>query len=71
LWNEGGQLSAAALCFEAAVQREETSSRGWMYLGQVQAENETEEPAIAALQRAVKEAPDNLPALMVSICRKP
>lgn len=65
LWNEGGQLSAAALCFEAAVQRDEHSSRAWMYLGQVQAENEKEEPAIAALQRAVKESPDNLPALMV------
>lgn len=67
LWNEGGQLSAAALCFEAAVQKEEHNSRGWMYLGQVQAENEKEEPAIAALQRSVREAPDNLPALMVGL----
>jgi len=64
LWREGGQLSAAALCFEAAVQRDESNSLAWMYLGQVQAENEKEEPAIAALQKAVQLDPSNMSALM-------
>ncbi|KXS12717.1 TPR-like protein [Gonapodya prolifera JEL478] len=64
LWNEGGQLSAAALAFEAAAQRDPNDARAWMLLGQVQAENEKEDPAIAALQRAVKEDNNNLPALM-------
>ncbi|KAJ3335563.1 Peroxisomal membrane signal receptor PTS1 [Gonapodya sp. JEL0774] len=64
LWNEGGQLSAAALAFEAAAQKDPNDARAWMLLGQVQAENEKEDPAIAALQRAVKEDNGNLPALM-------
>ncbi|KAJ3410421.1 Peroxisomal membrane signal receptor PTS1 [Chytridiales sp. JEL 0842] len=60
----GGNLSAAALAFEAAVQREPENSDAWMMLGRVQAENEKEEPAIAALQRSVQENPKNLPALL-------
>ncbi|KAI8851191.1 hypothetical protein BC829DRAFT_128409 [Chytridium lagenaria] len=35
-----------------------------MHLGRVQAENEKEGPAIAALQRSVQENPTNLPALL-------
>ncbi|KAJ3063822.1 Peroxisomal membrane signal receptor PTS1 [Quaeritorhiza haematococci] len=67
LVGEGGSLSAAALAFEAAVQRDPHNSDAWMHLGTVQAENEKEEPAIAALQRSVQENPKNLKALMVGI----
>ena len=59
-----GALSDAALAFEAACQRR-TSSDAWMLLGCTQAEDEKEGPAIAALQRSVKENPENAPALMV------
>jgi peroxin-5 len=59
-----GSLSLVALAFEAAVQRDEHNSDAWMRLGKVQAENEKELPAIAALQRAVQEDPQNLEALM-------
>eukprot|EP00842_Homolaphlyctis_polyrhiza_P001490 jgi/Hompol1/2341/HPOL_005951-RA len=59
-----GSLSEAALAFEAAVQRDPHNSEAWKLLGEVQAENEKETPAIAALQRSVQEAPDNGPALM-------
>ncbi|RKO90666.1 hypothetical protein BDK51DRAFT_14387, partial [Blyttiomyces helicus] len=59
-----GNLSEAALAFEAAVQRDPDNSEAWAYLGTVQAENEKEDPAIAALQRSVQEDPSNLKALM-------
>ncbi|RKO99287.1 hypothetical protein CXG81DRAFT_4567, partial [Caulochytrium protostelioides] len=59
-----GNLTDAALCFEAAVQRDPDNNEGWTLLGQVQAENEKELPAIAALQRAVQQAPQNARALM-------
>jgi peroxin-5 len=59
-----GSLSLAALAFEAAVQRDVHNSNAWMHLGKIQAENEKEEPAIAALQRSVQENPNNLEALM-------
>ena len=62
-----GTLSEAALAFEAAAQRHPARSEVWMRLGHVQAENEKEGPAIAALQRSVQENPDNLPALMVGL----
>ncbi|TPX48750.1 hypothetical protein SeLEV6574_g01874 [Synchytrium endobioticum] len=60
----GGSLSEAALAFEAAVQRDPHNSEAWCRLGTVQAENEKEQPAIAALQRSVQENPSNLAALM-------
>ena len=60
-------LSEAALAFEAAVQRDPSNSDAWMHLGKTQAENEKEVPAIAALQRSVKEHPDNDQALMVNV----
>ncbi|KAI8805355.1 hypothetical protein BJ742DRAFT_775289 [Cladochytrium replicatum] len=61
---DGGNLSEAALAFEAACQRDERDEQAWMYLGLCQAENEKEEAAIAALQRCVQENPQNLKALM-------
>ncbi|KAJ3329469.1 Peroxisomal membrane signal receptor PTS1 [Blyttiomyces sp. JEL0837] len=64
IMREGGSLSQAALAFEAAVQRDPQNSDAWMHLGHAQAENEKENPAIAALQRSVQENPKNLPALL-------
>ncbi|KAF9208287.1 Peroxisomal membrane signal receptor PTS1 [Podila verticillata] len=64
LTEEGGSLSEAALAFEAAVQRDEHNSRAWMMLGNVQAQNEKEEPAIRALEKAVQVDPKNLDAYM-------
>lgn len=63
----GGSLTEAALAFEAAVQLDSRHANAWAYLGKVQAENEKEEPAIAALQQAIKENPQHLEALMVSV----
>ncbi|KAF9159849.1 Peroxisomal membrane signal receptor PTS1 [Actinomortierella ambigua] len=64
LVREGGSLSEAALCFEAAVQRDDNNSQAWMMLGNTQAQNEKEEPAIRALERAVEVDANNLEALM-------
>lgn len=65
LTEEGGSLSEAALAFEAAVQQDDSNSRAWMMLGNVQAQNEKEEPAIRALERAVQVDANNLDAYMV------
>ncbi|KAG0347803.1 Peroxisomal membrane signal receptor PTS1 [Podila humilis] len=64
LTEEGGSLSEAALAFEAAVQQDENNSQAWMMLGNVQAQNEKEEPAIRALERAIQVDPKNLDAYM-------
>jgi peroxin-5 len=69
LTEEGGSLSEAALAFEAAVQQDDSNSRAWMMLGNVQAQNEKEEPAIRALERAVQVDANNLDAYMVSNSR--
>ncbi|KAJ3335238.1 Peroxisomal membrane signal receptor PTS1, partial [Kappamyces sp. JEL0680] len=45
-----GSLSAAALAFEAAVQRDPHNDVAWHRLGTTQVENEKESPGIAALQ---------------------
>ena len=62
--NEGGNLSLAALAFEAAVQRDPQHVQAWCQLGSAQAQNEKESPAIRALEQAIKLDPRNLPALM-------
>lgn len=62
--NEGGNLSLAALAFEAAVQRDPQHVQAWCQLGSAQAQNEKESPAIRALEQAVKLDPKNLSALM-------
>ncbi|EME48733.1 hypothetical protein DOTSEDRAFT_162467 [Dothistroma septosporum NZE10] len=64
IMREGGNLSLAALAFEAAVQKQEDFAEAWVALGQAQAQNEKESPAIRALEQALKIDPSNLEALM-------
>ncbi|KAK4545610.1 hypothetical protein LTR36_002562 [Oleoguttula mirabilis] len=64
IMREGGNLSLAALAFEAAIQRDADFVEAWVALGQAQAQNEKESPAIRALEQALKLDPNNLEALM-------
>ncbi|KAI9374396.1 hypothetical protein BJX61DRAFT_307622 [Aspergillus egyptiacus] len=64
IMNEGGNLSLAALAFEAAVQKDAQHVKAWTMLGTAQAQNEKELPAIRALEQALKVDPNNLEALM-------
>jgi len=64
IMKEGGSLSLAALAFEATVQSQPEHIDAWVALGQVQAQNEKEIPAIRAFERALKLSPNNLSALM-------
>lgn len=64
LMDHGAKLSLAALCFEAAVQKNPEHIEAWARLGQAQAQNEKEDPAIRALERAIKLDPGNLGALL-------
>ena len=59
-----GNLSLAALAFEAAVQQDPSHVEAWTLLGSAQAQNEKETPAIRALERALQLDPNNLDALM-------
>ena len=59
-----GNLSLAALAFEAAVQHDPNHVEAWTLLGSAQAQNEKETPAIRALERALQLDPNNLDALM-------
>jgi peroxin-5 len=61
---EGGNLSLAALAFEAAVQKDPQHIEAWVLLGSAQAQNEKETPAIRALEQALRSDPNNLTALM-------
>ncbi|KAI5861737.1 TPR-like protein [Durotheca rogersii] len=61
---EGGNLSLAALAFEAAVQKDPTHVEAWVQLGMAQAQNEKETAAIRALEQAKNLDPNNAPALM-------
>lgn len=60
----GGNLSLAALAFEAAVKRNPEHVEAWVYLGSAQAQNEKETAAIRALEHALEHDPNNLAALM-------
>lgn len=64
IMNEGGNLSLAALAFEAAVQKDHQHVEAWSALGNVQAQNEKETPAIRAFEQTLKIDPSNLAALM-------
>jgi peroxin-5 len=64
IMQEGGNLSLAALAFEAAVQKDPQHIDAWVQLGSAQAQNEKETPAIRALEQAMKSDPNNLTALM-------
>lgn len=64
IMQEGGNLSLAALAFEAAVQKNPDHVEAWVYLGSAQAQNEKEDAAIRALERALKLDPNNLASLM-------
>ncbi|KAF2636174.1 TPR-like protein [Massarina eburnea CBS 473.64] len=64
IMEEGGNLSLAALAFEAAVQKDPQHIAAWVKLGESQAQNEKETPAIRALEQALKADPSNLEALM-------
>ncbi|KAL6703160.1 Peroxisomal membrane signal receptor PTS1 [Coniothyrium glycines] len=64
IMEEGGNLSLAALAFEAAVQKDANHIAAWVRLGESQAQNEKETPAIRALEHALKQDPSNLEALM-------
>lgn len=64
IMESGGNLSLAALAFEAAVQKQPDHVAAWVRLGSAQAQNEKETPAIRALEEAIKLDPNNLEALM-------
>ncbi|RAK91197.1 hypothetical protein BO79DRAFT_226336 [Aspergillus costaricaensis CBS 115574] len=64
IMREGGNLSLAALAFEAAVQKDPQHVQAWTMLGSAQAQNEKELPAIRALEQALKIDANNLDALM-------
>ena len=64
IMDSGGNLSLAALAFEAAIQKDPTHVEAWVRLGSAQAQNEKETPAIRALEEAIKLDSNNLEALM-------
>lgn len=64
IMREHGNLSLAALAFEAAVQKDTDHVEAWVMLGSAQAQNEKETPAIRAMEQALKIDPGNLDALM-------
>lgn len=64
MMSKGKNLSLAALAFEAAVQKDAGHVEAWIMLGNAQAQNEKETPAIRALEQALKLDPSNSSALM-------
>ncbi|CRK26916.1 hypothetical protein BN1708_000702 [Verticillium longisporum] len=64
IMREGGNLSLAALAFEAATQQDPSHVQAWVYLGQAQAQSEKETAALRALEQAIKLDPANPSALM-------
>lgn len=64
IMKDGGNLSLAALAFEAAVQQTPDYVEAWVYLGHAQAQNEKETAAIRAMEQALRLDPNNQAALM-------
>ncbi|KAI8387977.1 uncharacterized protein BYT42DRAFT_558465 [Radiomyces spectabilis] len=64
MMEQNGSLNEIALALEATVQKDPNNAEAWMHLGNIQAQNEKEEPAIRALEKAVSLDPGNLTALM-------
>ncbi|KAI0008918.1 TPR-like protein [Xylariaceae sp. FL0662B] len=64
IMDEGGNLSLAALAFEAAAQKDPKHVEAWVQLGIAQAQNEKETAAIRALEQAKNLDPNNATALM-------
>lgn len=64
IMDEGGNLSLAALAFEAAVQKDPEHIDAWARLGAAQSQNEKEDAALRAYQRVLQLDPNNLDALM-------
>lgn len=64
IMESGGNLSEAALAFEAAVQKNPAHAEAWSRLGAVQAQNEKEDSAVRALERCIDLDPTDLTALM-------
>lgn len=64
IMDEGGNLSLAALAFEAAVQKDPDHIEAWARLGSAQSQNEKEDAALRAYQRVLQLDPNNLDALM-------
>lgn len=64
IMDEGGNLSLAALAFEAAVQKDPKHIEAWARLGSAQSQNEKEDAALRAFQRVLQLDPTNLDALM-------
>lgn len=63
LFNDG-RLTQAILAFEAELLKNPDNSQCWHQLGQAHAENDKDEEAILALQKAVESDPSNLEAKM-------
>ncbi|KAF3769247.1 TPR-like protein [Cryphonectria parasitica EP155] len=64
IMDEGGNLSLAALAFEAAAQKDPKHIEAWARLGSAQSQNEKEDAALRAYQRVLQLDPHNLDALM-------
>ena len=59
-----GPLTKTSLLLESELQRSPENTQAWVALGTVQAENEKEDAAIAALQRALRQEPGNSDAIV-------
>lgn len=61
---QGGKLSEAVLCFEAAVEQQPNFVEAWMQLGLCQTKNEMEWQGITALEKALELQKENQPGTL-------